>query len=78
MMSVSWASVSVGLPPFGGIMTVPYCALKMGRKAIATELNPDYFRDGVTYARIAASGGTGPTMFDLLAAEAEADGEVAE
>src|SRR5690606_19015424 len=56
--------------PFGGIMTVPYCALRMGRKAIGVELNPDYFRDGVTYVRIAAAGGSGPSMFDLLAAEA--------
>jgi hypothetical protein len=52
--------------PFGGIMTVPYCALRMGRKAVATELNPDYFADGCTYAEIAANGGAGPTLFDLL------------
>ncbi|MER9875598.1 DNA methyltransferase [Mesorhizobium sp. M0195] len=55
--------------PFGGIMTVPYCALRMGRKAVAVELNPDYFADGVTYAEIAAGGGQGPGLFDLLAAE---------
>ena len=55
--------------PFGGIMTVPYCALRMGRKALATELNPDYFADGLTYAEIAAGGGQGPTLFDLLARE---------
>jgi adenine-specific DNA methylase len=45
--------------PFGGIMMVPYCALRMGRKAVAVELNPDYFRDGCTYAEIAARGGQG-------------------
>ncbi|MER9182968.1 DNA methyltransferase [Mesorhizobium sp. M0767] len=55
--------------PFGGIMTVPYCALRMGRKAVAVELNPDYFADGCTYAEIAAGGGQGPGLFDLLAAE---------
>lgn len=58
--------------PFGGIMTVPYCALRMGRKAVAVELNPDYFADGVTYAEIAAGGGQGPGLFDLLAAEQSA------
>jgi len=52
--------------PFGGIMTVPYCALRMGRKAIAAELNPDYFADGCTYAEIAAGGGQGPGLFDLI------------
>ena len=64
--------------PFGGIMTVPYIALKMGRKAIATELNPDYFRDGCTYAELAAGGGTGPTLFDLLNAEQAEAGEPAQ
>ncbi|MBZ9852821.1 site-specific DNA-methyltransferase [Mesorhizobium sp. CA13] len=57
--------------PFGGIMTVPYCALRMGRKAIGVELNPDYFADGVTYAQIAAAGDIGPAMFDLIEAETE-------
>jgi DNA modification methylase len=55
--------------PFGGIMTVPYIALKMGRRAIANELNPDYFRDGCTYAETAAGGNDGPSLFDLLEAE---------
>ena len=62
--------------PFGGIMTVPYCALSMGRKAVATELNPDYFADGCTYAEMAAGGVTGPALFDLLEAEAFAGDEV--
>lgn len=62
--------------PFGGIMTVPYCALRMGRKAVATELNPDYFADGCTYAEMAAGGITGPALFDLLEAEAFAGDEV--
>lgn len=61
----------VVLDPFGGIMTVPYCALRMGRRAIGVELNPDYFRDGVTYAEAAAAGGAGPTLFDLVEASAE-------
>ncbi|GGF56570.1 hypothetical protein GCM10007301_15310 [Azorhizobium oxalatiphilum] len=70
----------VVLDPFGGIMTVPYCALRMGRRAIGVELNPDYFRDGVAYAEAAAAGGTGPSLFDLLEAPeaAEAAAEAAE
>jgi len=56
--------------PFGGIMTVPYVALGLGRRAIATELNPDYFRDGCHYAELAAGGGKGPSLFDLMALEA--------
>ena len=62
--------------PFGGIMTVPYCALRMGRKAVATELNPDYFADGVTYVREASAGRTGPTLFDLMEAEAFAPEQI--
>jgi len=58
--------------PFGGIMTVPYCALRMGRQAIAVELNPAYFDDGCIYAEAAATGGPAPGLFDLLAAEGEA------
>ena len=55
--------------PFGGIMTVPYCALRMGRQAIGVELNPDYFADGVKYAEEAGAGRKGPTLFDLMEAE---------
>ncbi|MBS9720196.1 DNA methylase N-4 [Tianweitania sp. BSSL-BM11] len=62
--------------PFGGIMTVPYCALQLGRQARAVELNPDYFRDGVTYCEMAAGKGHAPSLFDLL--EAEANLEAAE
>lgn len=37
--------------PFGGIGTVPLTALRMGRRGMMTELNPDYFRDAVAYLR---------------------------
>lgn len=59
--------------PFGGIMTVPYCALKLGRKAVATELNPSYFADGCAYAEIASGSGRVPTLFDLIDAEISAE-----
>ena len=52
--------------PFGGIMTVPYCAVKMGRDGIANELNADYFRDGLGYLREADAERDVPTLFDLL------------
>lgn len=56
--------------PFGGIMTVPYCALKLGRRAVANELNPDYFADGCLHVAAAAAGGSAPDFFDLLETEA--------
>lgn len=35
--------------PFGGLFTVPYRAMHLGRKGRASELNPQYFLDGVAY-----------------------------
>lgn len=58
--------------PFGGIMTVPYMAVKMGRRGMATELNKDYFRDGLRYLREAESEAKAPTLFDVLQEEIEA------
>lgn len=59
--------------PFGGIGTVPYCAVKLGRKGLATELNYDYWRDGLTYLREAEQDVTSPTLFDFI--EYENDGK---
>lgn len=55
--------------PFGGIGTVPYCAVKLGRKGLSTELNFDYWRDGLAYLREAESEVTSPTLFDLMDVE---------
>ena len=52
--------------PFGGIQTVPYCAIKLGRKGMSTELNYDYWRDGLTYLREAECEQTSPTLFDFM------------
>lgn len=50
--------------PFGGLMTVPYCALKLGRRGYGVELNPGYFLDGVAHCkRMEAQRGT-PSLFD--------------
>jgi DNA modification methylase len=60
------------LDPFGGLMTVPYCAVKLGRKGIGVELNPAYFADGVAYLRAAEAKQTMPKLFDLDATEESA------
>jgi DNA modification methylase len=52
--------------PFGGLMTVPLCALKLGRRGMATELNADYFRDGVGYLKVEEAKRSAPTLFDFI------------
>ena len=52
--------------PFGGIQTVPYCAVKLGRKGLSTELNYDYWKDGLAYLREAEMEVSSPTLFDLM------------
>ncbi len=52
--------------PFGGIQTVPYCAVKLGRYGLSTELNYDYWKDGLTYLREIEMQMSAPTLFDLL------------
>lgn len=54
------------LDPFGGLMTVPYMAVKMQRRGYGIELNPDYFRDGVGYLQEAENERDAPTLFDFL------------
>ena len=54
------------LDPFGGIGTVPMLSIKKGRYGIATELNSDYFRDGVGYCKAAEDELDQPTLFDLI------------
>ncbi len=60
--------------PFGGIGTVPYCAVKLGRKGLSTELNYDYWHDGLTYLKEAEMEMTSPTLFDFM--DAESDGKI--
>lgn len=52
--------------PFAGLFTVPLVAIKMGRRGIGTELNPDYFRDGLGYLKQEEDKKNQVTMFDLL------------
>lgn len=55
----------VVLDPFGGLMTVPYCAVRMGRRGYGIELNTYYFRDGLGYLRAAEEEVSMPTLFDF-------------
>ncbi|MCG8638363.1 MAG: hypothetical protein MI862_01445 [Desulfobacterales bacterium] len=52
--------------PFGGIMTVPYVALQLGRMAMASELNSDYFRDGIKYLQAIERKTDTPSLFDYI------------
>lgn len=54
------------LDPFGGLMTVPYMAVKMDRRGVGIELNSDYFRDGLGYLQEAEAERDAPTLFDLV------------
>lgn len=49
--------------PFGGLMTVPYRAIKKRRKGIAIELSPAYFLDGCAYCKTAENEMAIPDLF---------------
>lgn len=53
------------LDPFGGIMSVPYCAIRLHRKAIGIELSPAYFTDGVHYCKAAEDSIAMPDLFGV-------------
>lgn len=55
--------------PFGGIMTVPYCAVKMGRYGIGCELNRGYWHDGCNYLVQAENEIDVPCLFDMAAGD---------
>lgn len=52
--------------PFGGIFTVPYIAVELGRIGMASELSSTYFRDGVSYMKEIENNVLAPTLFDLV------------
>lgn len=52
--------------PFGGIGTVPFRALKSGRKGLMCELNEGYFRDAVGYLEAEEAKVDTPTLFDMM------------
>jgi hypothetical protein len=51
------------MDPFGGLMTVPYRAIKLKRKAIGIELNSRYFLDGAAYCEAMARQMAMPDLF---------------
>lgn len=51
--------------PFAGVFTVPYCAVKLGRKGLGVELNPDYFNTGLGYMRELEHKNNVKTLFDV-------------
>lgn len=58
--------------PFGGLFTVPFRALKRGRRGRAVELSAAYFMDGVKYMEAAERELSMPSLFDTLPAEEQA------
>ena len=57
--------------PFGGLGTVPYRAVKLGRIGYSSELNPDYFTDSLTYLHAVDKERQMPTLFDFEKTQAE-------
>ena len=57
--------------PFGGLMTVPYRAMKLGRRGRAVELNSGYYRDGLRYLREMEAEISMPTLFGAEGIAAE-------
>jgi hypothetical protein len=53
------------LDPFGGLMSVPYRAIELGRRGYGIELNHDYWKYGVGYCRAVERKLKVPTLFDL-------------
>lgn len=60
------------LDPFGGLMTVPYRAIKLKRFGIGIELSPSYFVDGAAYCHAMSREMAMPDLFDTLEEKAAA------
>ena len=58
--------------PFGGLYTVPYRALKLGRRGRAVELSADYHFDGAKYMQAMEREVAMPSLFDAVETEAAA------
>jgi DNA modification methylase len=54
------------MDPFGGIGTVAYCAVKMGRRGYTIELSPEYHADAVSYLRAVEQNVEMPTLFAAI------------
>lgn len=65
------ATGDIVFDPFGGLMTVPYRAIKHGRYGLGVELSKSYYLDGLYYCQEAVKQRQQPTLFDFLDAEEE-------
>ncbi len=63
----------VVLDSFGGIGSVPFQAVKMGRIGWMIELNEEYWRCAVGYLEAAENEAATPTLFDLMAVGEEVE-----
>lgn len=59
------------LDPFAGLGTVPYVAVKLGRRGYGIEINPASFNDSVKYLRDIEREKMMPTLFDFAFGEEE-------
>jgi DNA modification methylase len=59
----------VVLDPFGGLMSVPYRAIKLDRFGIGIELSHNYFLDGVAYCEAAERDAAIPDLFNFIEME---------
>jgi DNA modification methylase len=64
------------LDPFGGLMSVPYQSIQMGRRGIGIELNYDYWKYGVGFCQGIENKQNAPTLFDWMEAEETKSSEV--
>jgi hypothetical protein len=53
------------LDPFAGLGTVPFCAVKLGRRGVGVELSHPYWKDSVWYCQQAEAQRATPSLFDL-------------
>lgn len=53
------------LDPFGGLFSTAHQAIRMDRKAISIELNPEYFNNGIYYIKALEAKMKIPTLFDI-------------
>lgn len=66
----SWSTEGdVVFDPFGGLMSVPYTAIKMGRYGLGIELNPEYYTIGQRYCHEAEVEALTPTLFEAMDVE---------
>ncbi|PVH27030.1 DNA methyltransferase [Sphingobacterium corticibacter] len=54
--------------PFGGLFSTAHQSLKLNRKAVSAELNPNYYDDGLFYLKALEYKLSVPTLFDMLSA----------